>query len=1340
MPTIPRSLIYQDINGDEQRLSDADLLQTPCPIVILGEPGMGKTHLLEALGTQAGRHYVTARKFLRSPAPGDLVTDDAVLVIDALDEVAAAAEQDPINAVLAQLAAAGHPPFILSCRGADWQSAIGRQDIADEYGQEPLVLTLEAITAGDAADFAETLLGRPKAQALIAKLEARSLQRLYGNPLTLGLVCKVVLAEGRLPDTRFDLYDRSCDWLRREDNKAHGRSSLANLTAKAFLDSAGVACAALLITGSEAISLEPPGALDSGDLHVAEVEALPGGAGLRAALASKLFVRKPGGDRFGVLHKTLAEFVGARWLASLPVSTSRQRLYALIAPDGGPPASLRGLHAWLSAFEDGHARAVITTDPYGVLRYADPTRLSDDNVRRLLEALRRLSVEDPQFRSGDWRQEVAPGLARRSLVADLDRLIADPKTEFQFRMLLLEVLEGQVVAADLAGTLQTVMEKDGRGQFHFAERRAAADALIAAPGLDLDWPKLLEPLLYRSGEDPRRLGVELITKLGPERFPVRQIAEAGLSYLNLMPGQSVPNARSSTAGVTYLMAKATPGILAADVLDAIVSLRPTGSKGLEWEVRWGLAELVDFLIMSVVEAGPPAPGKLVSWLRLTGGRDGYRSGRDQVLKLLRENDVLRRGVQYEALIVARDHPTLWERYWRLADLNDGLHPQPADLVWLIEKAALDPADADQRAMLGDLVRIGRSPQGIAAPVLAAVEPYAVRDAEFAAYLAEARKIQAFEWEKKDRARRRRRATKTRRRWAVQRAKYEPMREAFVAGELRATYIAAQAYLGRFWDIENTAPPADRVREWLGPDLGELALKGFEATLCRTDLPPAAAVAESYADDRRWSYVVPILAGVLERARLGRDFDDLDPDVVIAARMALLREGVDADAGADALEDALAGWFADRPQAAERFTRLMIEPQLRRGKPHVAGLYQLVRKEKPPTLKTLIPEWLEAFPNMDCAAEYELVGHLLQEGASDQVAQAHAHRKAIGFKDEDHALTWLAIGFVVDFDGHRDALSAAASEATLLGHIRKWRSHARKEEAPSRPLTLSAATWVFETFRTRFPATYRFSGTARDEDNSVAVDSTDFMMAVVREIAADLSDAAMETMDRLRQAPEDGYSDTIRSARTQQIVARRERDFTPPGLEQLLAVATGASPLTVMDLKALALDALAEVQRQIRGDDLDSVSLFYDDAGPRDENGCRDRLGVLLRGVLPYGIDIIPERAAPGHTRADLVFTLGPLHLPVEAKGQWHPELWSAVRQQLDRRYTRDWRANDAGVYLVFWFGLHVPKTRKLRGPPRGSKPPQTPLALREALEADIPEHRRGSLSVVVLDLMRPTTA
>ena len=216
-----------------------------------------------------------------------------------------------------------------------------------------------------------------------------------------------------------------------------------------------------------------------------------------------------------------------------------------------------------------------------------------------------------------------------------------------------------------------------------------------------------------------------------------------------------------------------------------------------------------------------------------------------------------------------------------------------------------------------------------------------------------------------------------------------------------------------------------------------------------------------------------------------------------------------------------------------------------------------------------------------------------------------------------------------------------------------------------------------------------------------------------------------------------YTPMIRNARAQQVKARREADFKPPALVDIQAVMAGSNPRTVADLQALVLDALDRVQARIQGDDLGSVSMFYEAGEPLEENDCRDRLGILLKAELAENRDIIPERAAPGHTRADMAITLGSLHLPIEIKGQWHDKLWSAVDDQLDAQYTIDWRAQGAGVYLVLWFGPTAPARCKLRGPPRPMKRPRTPDDLCAMLTNLVPEQRRGDVSVVVLDVSGP---
>jgi hypothetical protein len=109
---------------------------------------------------------------------------------------------------------------------------------------------------------------------------------------------------------------------------------------------------------------------------------------------------------------------------------------------------------------------------------------------------------------------------------------------------------------------------------------------------------------------------------------------------------------------------------------------------------------------------------------------------------------------------------------------------------------------------------------------------------------------------------------------------------------------------------------------------------------------------------------------------------------------------------------------------------------------------------------------------------------------------------------------------------------------------------------------------------------------------------------------------------------------------------------------------------------------------------------------------------------------------PAGKRADIVFWIGELALPVECKGQWNRSLWTAPASQLETFYLRDWRAQNRGLYIVYWFGADASGAYRLKSPPRGVPRPATAHALRQALVDRLSPELRGSITVEVLDLTR----
>jgi hypothetical protein len=285
-----------------------------------------------------------------------------------------------------------------------------------------------------------------------------------------------------------------------------------------------------------------------------------------------------------------------------------------------------------------------------------------------------------------------------------------------------------------------------------------------------------------------------------------------------------------------------------------------------------------------------------------------------------------------------------------------------------------------------------------------------------------------------------------------------------------------------------------------------------------------------------------------------------------------------------------------------------------------------------------------------------------------------------------------------------------------------------------PLIMAQANWIISEFRREWPYAV-LEGTGSGDTNPY--DATDFLRAQISRLADDTSAEASEAMQALISESVDSYSELIRHMSAEQRQKRVEKHFAPlppNGLGELLAE---GPPSNADDLKSLVLEELAVAQKKVIGEDIDQVRDFWgDDDVPYDENRCRDRLAAMIGPELArYDVQRITEADMPKTKRADLAFACGQLQLPMEIKGQWHPEVWHAATRQLDLQYLIDWRSEQRGIYCVLWFGNVPSKSgRRLKAPPEGIKAPKTTDEMRKMLIDRIPEARRTLIDVVVLDL------
>lgn len=1343
---IPRTLTYFDAELKSKRISEREVLtEFPEPIIVLAPPGMGKTRLMERLGAEANHRFIRATSFLRQPPT--MLSATTRLVIDGLDEVASVSDDDPLHQVLSKLLACGTPPFVISCRDAEWRGATANLDVAEEYGIQPRLLNLVALTRDEALAALSSVFEPARAQSALQRLEEVGLDEFYANPLLLDFVAAIVEDGDDIPQTRAGLYEQAVSQLRLEQNQRHQsrKSGLASLSNDEALDAAGAIMAAVLVTGLEAATM---GQKSPNALPITALNGYIRPEALQAIVRSNLFRQTPEQpEHFRPLHRTVAEFLGARWLGRVieqhgNPARAASRLLALIGTDQGIPSSLRGLSAWLPRFSPTWlGPTIIASEPYAVLRYGDPDNLSAAQAEAMLDSLERLIAFDPYFRSRDWGRNSARGLVQPSMTVKIRRILTDEDATYQIRSIVFDALYKDAGDFLFASELSAITLDTSRLP---GERSGALNVLIARCA-KLEWEKLITALINLGDTQSTEMAISAIAKLGPERFPSALVVGSIIADARLRSTSS--RDAIMTIGIMSQLEASIPDQLTEPLLDELAAqLGPMRDPTRWWQhdnhQGWReVASLAAFLIRRQLQASSAslAPEKLFGWMSvLMQDHDRDRGDKKAIGEILKVDDRLRQGLQRLALFGKGPQTEFHAKYWHLTRLSQALILTESDaklhLAELVERN--DPADKEGWFALLNHLRGGDGL--IPKPVQRIARPFAGGDPTLLRYLrCKPVRTPQDEWTKKHRRSVRDQQRRKLRNWQKVRADFAANLRAVRAGELRWMFNPAQAFLGHFHDL-SAEDPAGRIVEWLGDENARDVLEGFEAVLHRPDLPSPEQVAESYADNRRGPWIYPLIAAAGSRLLDGQDLTDLADDLLIVLAIAIEHEGHVERNGHKDLETQLIRALKSRGAAYDRYVKLKFEPMFTAKQTHVAGLYSFLRaRDERPCSTRWAMRWIDEFQDLPHEVDRELAECLLNAPVGER-AEAWAKLKAVTMRKlaeyepgSDEESYWRSNQFAIDPGSAIAALPIPDENSRQLLWSFSRPLHSPHQDSPSIPASTLQLEWLIRTFRTLWPYTDRPRGMTCGHENSW--DATELLRWMIFELGKDIGADATRILADLRAMPRDGYTETIQAAIAQQQRLRLEAKFQPPAFDDLNAVLTDQAPRSAGDVQAIVLEAMARLQMRLRGDPLNIVNNFYNDDGShKDENSCRDQMLIAL-GSLPYGIQFHPESAMPQGNRADSGFAIGAMLVPLEAKGQWHKEVWTAPISQLDRLYASDYRASSKGIYVVFWFG----DAARLKAPPKGIVAPTSPANMELALIESLPADRRRDIAVVVLDVSRP---
>lgn len=1317
MSYFQRKLWFADQN-DQHQLTQDDLLMHSGPIVVLGEPGMGKTELLKELSAKGGNAFCRAQQLINKPRPETLLGDKERLIIDALDEVSAQSDGDAVNLVLRKLGELDYPPFIISCRVADWRAAISAQAIADQYDDlPPLEVHLTPLDKDEQYELlTQLLIGDAKRARTLLDHFVRFGLDFLGNPQTLKLIA--ALPKDRLlPATSGALFENAIDTLRKEHNRLK-----TELPHDLVLDAAGAAFSALILTSNSRITDQPSGAIDPTDkaLPLAEIEAFDNGH-VKLAANTKLFATDLDGLTY--THRRIGEFVGARWLAArADTRAKRQRLLRLFRSHGLVPASLRGLHAWL-ARDPQLAEAVIDADPMGVVEYGDAEALSPEQARQLFTALERLSTHNPRF-SG-WQEYRAAALVIPPLMSEVARVISNTGAEFGLRAFLLQQLKGAPTAESQRTLLRELMLSEAEP---YGIRHESAQVLVALGGEN--WPVLLEELRQQIRKDALRLAYELIDDIGVEALSDEQIVAIVFAHdgLSVCPIESEAE-RNTVLGLFYPLAREVPVARLDGLLDHFATQAEVLLPEYADIEENSLIDLQYALLLRRLKNDHAVePLRLWQWLEPFNRPASYQ--RDQgreIREWLNKNPLVRRAIQWHVLIDKAGYKNISQRAWPLQLGIINLYPTQDEIISLLQ--TLDSNDrTDERWR--EIIMLGRTWGEEGKALREAAKLFAHHRSDLLTWIDNLAERKIPEWERKQEENKRQRRAKQAAKFAEHRRDFFANIERVKSGQYSWIHSPAQAYLKRFRNIGDNVPAHKRVAEWLGEEIAAATRIGFEAFLqAYPPRPSAKTIALSYAQSKCWPSGDIIVAALAERARtLSEPFEGVSSERLAAGLFECWHTAICDHAGLQELAPKIEVELKHR-ERWKQVVRLYIEPQLRQQVQHVDHLRAFMRSDDSGFGADLAENWLTHYPDMSVAAESEMIDRLLRSNRRDALRELVVDRLEREINDERRR-NWQAVALIVDFDVAFARLGNKI-EPELLWHFRDRSGHGRRYNGTGSFLSINQLAWLIATFREQWPQVGWPNSEMVGDVNPW--DASEYIRTLITRLGSDVSTEAVAALTALRDAHEDSYTWALRMVSAEQLQKQADESYAPPTLDQIKMILDDGPPNSVADLRVIVAEELRELGRRLRGSSEDEIDLYWTDDGlPHTENKCRDRTVSLLRGHLaPLSIYTANEADMPQDKRADIVFQHDALLLPLEAKRQQHRDLWNAIDSQLETFYTGHWQAEGQGLFLVFWFGSGY----KISAPPGGEAKPTSADDLQNKLEQNS-SVKAGRIEVIVLDLSR----
>lgn len=1344
--------------------------------VLVGPPGAGKTELFRKEGGKSNCHYETVREFVNLDQTG--LNPNTTLFIDALDEKRIGSQdgRTVLDDVCRKLQMLGNPRFRLSCREADWYGTNDRTHLKSVSPDGQIsVYRLDPLTNEQVIQLLASLnIEHP--EAFVESVRNNQLAELLHNPHTLKMLVKAYreLGEHEFPRTRTETFELACLNLLKDPNI---ESQLANQTLasnpEVLLDKAGKLCAIQLLSGKQGFTqVGGIAAPDFPDLnHIFSGD----GAEVHRVVRSNLF-HTPSENRVVPIHRHVAEFLAGRYLCKLideglPLS----RLMSLIIGyDDSVVYDLRGLSAWLAAHCKSRRYQIMECDPLGTLLYGDVKSFLNDEKIYLLKLLRRNLGENLWHVRKNGIDVRFGDIATQDTVKEIQKIFwesLEANTESSLSWIVVAMLRYSEPLHGISEFLLAILRHDSVSS---SIKTNAIDALehqcCGITNVDAELKGLLDDVYDGKIRDPDcELTNGILIKLYPKYVKTAEL----LNYFRM------PDVASILINYQFFWRNDVPENSTADqlacLLDQLVEKKEKFRLPVHFANRWPFSwrNLARTWLREYLDKfeGEVDRYRLFDWLGFASGVDDWEEysvpdGKDSTfirywiekrtnfhqwllergLSTCIENQNCNDGRAFGQCVKLQ-----WKRQfgaqkpenYGLWCIGKGLELSNEDAkYWLVHEAAIWISDFD-RSHQGDFTKevytlLQQSPE------LKKVfdETLGQLESQKQQFLKQSRK-QGDQQRQKE--------------WQEFLKPYETaFRENRV--EIQLLSKLASVYLGGFRDVYGDKPE-NRVYNLVGddPDLVNAVLQGLRNSINRSDIPSDDEVINLHCEKKRHFLAFPILAGMIELiSNVPEHTIDLNEEklrLLIALHFTEPYWRTPRDI--DTLSGPKFRWFPElltnHPELVAKVLFKFASSQLRRRKGGIEGLHELAYSEDYKQLAQLVSlRLLKTFPLRCRESQLRDLRNLLtsalrlhnERNRLTELIENKLCRKSM---NAGQRVFWLLAGMLISSNKFVGRLNA---------HVVSYKNGAVDLERCLVEFFYGSAKLFGRLEPEGIKLLVRHVGPIsptgfdgldthlhQNRSSSQRMSAGDCVRELIEQLA---TNSSVNATTALQELTEDdnliGWRALLMNAANLQQKMRREKEYHQPSLEQVCETLRNCKPANAADLAALIEDKLRHITNEIRNGPASGWRQYWNvdshnhPVGPRNENACRDALMSDLRNsIRSLGIDVQPEGRYADDKRSDIRVCFNNFNVPVELKKSDHRDVWSAILNQLAKKYTRDPGADGYGIYGVFWFGF----SESTRPKPGVSGIPKSPEELERSLKESLPVEMRRKISVCVIDVSQP---